>query len=34
MKNKNNIISFSPGSSKIERQVEAILFAASLLPNS
>ena len=29
MKNKNNIISFSPGSSKIERQVEAILFAAS-----
>ena len=29
MKNKNNIISFSPGSSKLERQVEAILFAAS-----
>ena len=29
MKNKNNIISFLPGSSKIERQVEAILFAAS-----
>ncbi|RPG96048.1 MAG: SMC-Scp complex subunit ScpB [Candidatus Pelagibacter sp. TMED165] len=29
MKNKNNIISFSPGFSKIERQVEAILFAAS-----
>ena len=29
MKNKNNIISFSPATSKLERQVEAILFAAS-----
>ena len=28
-KNKNNIISFPSGISKIERQVEAILFAAS-----
>ena len=29
MKNKNNIISFPPSISKLERQVEAILFAAS-----
>ena len=29
MKNKNNIISFSPNVSKLERQVEAILFSAS-----
>ena len=29
MKNKNNIISFSPNTSKLERQVEAILFSAS-----
>ena len=29
MKNKNNIISFPSGTSKIERQVEAILFSAS-----
>ena len=28
-KNKNNIISFPPSISKLERQVEAILFAAS-----
>ena len=28
-KNKNNIISFTPNISKLERQVEAILFAAS-----
>ena len=28
-KNKNNIISFPSGISKLERQVEAILFAAS-----
>ena len=28
-KNKNNIISFPTGVSKIERQVEAILFSAS-----
>ena len=29
MKNKNNIISFPPNVSKLERQVEAILFSAS-----
>ena len=29
MKSKNNIISFPNKTSKIERQVEAILFAAS-----
>ena len=29
MKNKNNIISFPPKVSKIERQIEAILFSAS-----
>ena len=29
MKNKNNIISFPPSISKLERQVEAILFAAA-----
>jgi len=28
-KNKNNIISFPTGVSKLERQVEAILFSAS-----
>ena len=28
-KNNNNIISFLPNASKLERQVEAILFAAS-----
>ena len=28
-KNNNNIISFPPNASKLERQVEAILFAAS-----
>ncbi len=29
MKKKNNIISFSPNTSKLERQIEAILFSAS-----
>ena len=28
-KKKNNIIKFSPSPSKLERQIEAILFAAS-----
>ena len=28
-KNKNNIISFPPGISKLERQVEAVLFSAA-----
>ena len=28
-RNKNNVISFPPSVSKIERQVEAILFSAS-----